>query len=95
MPSQSPSPWRCGRQGFEDESFRVYQQVTLPPLHLLVAIVAALFSAHPGPLERLAIYGAGAAGLRVPVETDPDPLSRSVACCLSQLPSQRNCLRQW
>jgi len=49
--------------------------VTLSALHLLASIVAALFSAYPGRLDRLAIYDAGAR-LRVPVEAGSNPLTQ-------------------
>jgi hypothetical protein len=61
--------------GFEHETFGVYQQVPLPPFHLLASIKTALLSAYPGRLDRLAIYDASAR-LRVSVETDPDPLTQ-------------------
>jgi hypothetical protein len=48
--------------------------MALSTLDLLAAIVAALFAAYPGRLDRLAIYYGGA-GLRIPFETDPDPLA--------------------
>src|SRR5215211_6399195 len=60
---------------FEPESFRVYQQVALPAFDLLAPVVAALFSTHPGRLDRLAIYDASAR-LGVPVETNPNPLAQ-------------------
>src|SRR5215203_1374866 len=49
--------------------------MALSTLHLLASVVAALFSTHPGSLYRLAIHYGGA-GLRVPLETDPDPLTQ-------------------
>src|SRR5215218_5435023 len=39
-------------------------------------IVAALFSSHPGTLDRLTIHYPGA-GLGVPPEADPHPLAQS------------------
>jgi len=60
----------------EHESFGVYQQVALSPLHLLASIVAALFSAYTSRLDRLAIHYA-CAGLGVPLEANPHPLAHS------------------
>jgi hypothetical protein len=37
--------------GFEDETFGVHQQVTLPALDLLSSVITALFSAHGGALD--------------------------------------------
>jgi hypothetical protein len=74
MPSQSPSPWRCGLWPREHQSFGVYQQVALPTFYLLSAIVTALLSTYPGTLDRLAIYDSSA-WLRVPIESNSHPLT--------------------
>src|SRR5215217_317542 len=50
--------------------------MALSPLHLLASIVAALFSAYSGRLDRLAIHY-GCAGLGVPLEANPNPLAQS------------------
>ena len=77
--------------GFEHQSFRIHEQVALPTLHLFGTVVAALFSAYTGSLDRLAIYDARAR-LGIPAETDLTR-SRSAACILSQVPSKRNSLK--
>jgi hypothetical protein len=59
--------------GFQDQTLRVYQEVALSPLDLLATVVAALFSAYPSCLYRLAIHYPRA-GLRVPFEAYPHPL---------------------
>jgi hypothetical protein len=55
---------------FEDESFRVHQQVTLTTLDLLTSVVTTLFSAYCGRFDRLRIHYARA-GLGIPLQTDP------------------------
>jgi hypothetical protein len=92
MPSQSPSPWRCVDLGLEHESFGVDQQMALSAFDLLSSIVAALFSAYPSSLDRLAIHYA-CAGLGVPLQANPHSLAQSAACILSQVPSRRNSLK--
>jgi pimeloyl-ACP methyl ester carboxylesterase len=49
--------------------------VPLSPLHFLAAVVTTLLSAHPGRFHRLAVDDASA-GLRVPVEANPNPLAQ-------------------
>jgi hypothetical protein len=60
----------------EHQSLRVYQKVALVTLDLLAAVIATLFSAHPGRFDRLAVDYPGAR-LRVPLETDLHPLAQS------------------
>jgi hypothetical protein len=55
--------------GFEDETFGVYQQVTLTPLDLLASVITPIFAAYCGTLDRLAIHHAGA-GLRISVQAN-------------------------
>ena len=37
--------------GFEDETFGVYQQVTLTPLDLLAPVITPIFAAYCGTLD--------------------------------------------
>jgi hypothetical protein len=55
--------------GFEDETFRVHQQVTLAALDLLASVVTALFSAYCSSLYRLRIHYA-CTGLRIPLQAN-------------------------
>jgi hypothetical protein len=50
--------------GFQDQPFRIHQQVTLPAMDLLPTVVASRFTAYSGRLGRLRIDYPGA-GLRV------------------------------
>src|SRR5215212_5022865 len=61
--------------GFEHQALGVYQEVALPSLHLLGAIVSSLLSAHPGRLDRLAVYDARA-GPGVPLQAYPRALTQ-------------------
>jgi hypothetical protein len=71
--------------GFEDETLRVHQDVALSSLDLLSSVVAALFSAYRGALDRLAFHHARA-WLRIPLQANPtafpdgpvDPLPSAV-----------------
>jgi hypothetical protein len=45
---------------FQDQTFGVYEQVTLSALHLLASVETALFSAYAGALHRLGIHYARA-----------------------------------
>src|SRR5215213_9333844 len=58
----------------EDETLSVHQDVALTALDLLASVVAALFSAHRGTLDRLAIHHARA-GLRIPPQAHPQPFA--------------------
>jgi hypothetical protein len=62
--------------GFEDQSLRVYQEVSLSAFDLLASVIAALFSAYAGRLYRLAIYNARAR-LRISLQAHPHPLAQS------------------
>jgi len=55
--------------GFEHQALGIHQQVTLTALYLLAPVVAALFSAHRGTLNRLAIDHARA-GLRISLQAN-------------------------
>jgi hypothetical protein len=44
--------------GFEDETLGVHQDVALTPFDLLTSVITALFSAHRGAFDRLAIHHA-------------------------------------
>jgi hypothetical protein len=68
--------------GFEDETFGVYQQVTLTLLDLLASVVTALSSSHAGALDRLAVHHPGAR-LRISFQANPQPLAQG---CMDPLP---------
>src|SRR3712207_5009736 len=61
--------------GFEHWALRVHQEVALSAFDLLAAVVAALFSAYAGRLDRLAIHYPRT-GLRVPLEAHPHTLAQ-------------------
>jgi hypothetical protein len=48
--------------GFEHQTLYVYEKVSLFSLYLLAAVVAALFSAYAGCLDRLALSTTPALG---------------------------------
>jgi hypothetical protein len=48
--------------------------MTLSALDLLTPVVTALFSAHPGALDRLAVHHARA-GLRISAQANPEAFS--------------------
>ena len=56
--------------GFQNQSFRVHQEVAFPATHLLAAIVSARFSSHPGGLGRLGVHYPSA-GVRIPTRSNP------------------------
>src|ERR671913_243352 len=60
--------------GLEHETLGVHQDMALPALHLLAAIVAALFPSHRGAFHRLRVHHARA-GLGVPPQADPKALA--------------------
>jgi hypothetical protein len=60
---------------FEHQPLRVHQKMALSSFDLLGSVVAALLSAHPGRFDRLAVHY-GCAGLRVPLQTDSNPLAQ-------------------
>src|SRR5215210_3232590 len=60
--------------GLEHETLGVHQDVALSALHLLAAIVAALFPANRGALHRLGVHHPRA-GLGVPFQADPEALA--------------------
>jgi hypothetical protein len=62
--------------GFEHQTLRVYEQMTLSAFHLLASIVSSLLFSYPGGLDRLAIADAGTR-LRISPHTDPLPLTQS------------------
>ena len=61
--------------GFERQTLRVYQEVSLSSFDLLATVVSALLSAYAGRFDRLAIYDARAR-LRVSLEAYPHPLTQ-------------------
>ena len=60
--------------GLEHETLGVHQDMALPALHLLAAIVAALFPSHRGAFHRLRVHHARA-GLGVPPQADSEALA--------------------
>src|SRR5919107_2601612 len=60
--------------GLEHETFGVHQQMSLPTAYLLSAVVTTLFPAYSSRFDRLAVYYPGA-GLRIPLQANPQPLS--------------------
>jgi len=60
--------------GLEHEALGVHQDVAFSALHLLATIVTALFSAHRGTLDRLAIHHARA-WLRISLQAHPKAFS--------------------
>src|SRR5215204_2095311 len=73
--------------GFEDETFGVYQQVTLTPLDLLASIITPIFSAYCGTLDRLALHHASA-GLKGSLFKRTLRRSRIERLICSQVPSR-------
>ena len=61
----------------EHESFGVYEQMPLTAFDLLTSVVAALFCAHSGTLDRLAIDNA-CTGLRVSFQANSQTFSDSL-----------------
>jgi hypothetical protein len=55
--------------GLEHESFGIDQQMALPAIDLLAAVVTAFLSAYPGGFDRLAIDYA-CTGLRISVQAN-------------------------
>src|SRR5829696_5405461 len=61
--------------GFEDQSFCIHQQMTLPAANLLPALVAPRFATYPGRLGRLRIDHSRA-GLGVSPQPHPQALAQ-------------------
>src|SRR5215204_397202 len=76
---------------FEYEALGVHQQVTLAALDLLSTVETALFPAHPGRFDRLAIHYPGA-GLGIPVQANAQTLTNR-RFIFSQMASTRHFLK--
>ena len=79
------------RLHIEHKAFCVHQDVALPAVNLLAAVVSTLLSSYPGGLDRL-----GGQNTRAGLRGAPEPNARALALRsvhLSQTPSKRHFLK--